>query len=243
MNRRQFGGGLASLGVVAAGLSQVQIPTKVDSAHIGYFNASVEKLYAKDQNVGGGALARDGLRLYYRARKMLDEADYSEAAGRQLMSAAGELAVCVGWLAYDASDQTLSRDLYSQARLMADQSGDHGLAIQAMEKMPLQSVNLSQKSGLRGSAREAVRLSERATELARHDPSPQLHALLAAREAIAHAADGDRQGFSVAITRARREVDRGFADGAPAWLRFVTRSEITGHEAKGRSYLRAPAKS
>src|SRR5918912_736416 len=121
MNRRQFGGGLVSLGV-AAGLRQVQIPAKVDSAHIRYFNASVEKLYAKDQSVGGGALARDGLRLYHRACKMLDEADYSEAAGRQLMSAAGELAVCVGWLAYDASDQALSRDLYSQARLLADQS-------------------------------------------------------------------------------------------------------------------------
>ncbi|MDQ2881144.1 MAG: hypothetical protein M3Y48_07825 [Actinomycetota bacterium] len=237
MNRRQFSGGLVSLGVVATGLSQVQIPTKVDSAHIRYFNASVEKLYAKDQSVGGGALARDGLRLYYRARKMLDEADYSEVVGRQLMSAAGELAVCVGWLAYDASDQTLSRAIYSQARLLADQSGDHGLAIRAMEKMSLQSVNHSHKSGLCGSAREAVRLSRRATELARHDPSPQLHALLAAREAIALAAAGDGQGFSVAITRAWREVDRGFADGVPAWLRFVTRSEITVHEAKGRSYL------
>lgn len=236
MNRRQFSGGLVGL-AVAAGLSQVQVPAKVDSAHICYFNASVEKLYAKDQSVGGGALARDGLRLYSRARKMLDEADYSEASGLQLMSAAGELAVCVGWLAYDASDHALSRALYSQARLLADQSGDQGLAIRAMEKMSLQSVNLSHKSGLRGSAREAVRLSRRAAELARHDPSPRLHALLAAREAIAHAAAGDSHGFSVAITRAWREVDRGFADDAPAWLRFVTSSEITVHEAKGRSFL------
>jgi len=236
MNRRQFGGGLVGL-AVAAGLSQVQVTAKADSAHIHYFNASVEKLYAKDQSVGGGALARDGLRLYHRARKMLDQADYSEAVGRQLMSAAGELAVCVGWLAYDANDHDLSRDLYFQARLLADQSGDYGLAIRAMEKMSLQSVKLSQKNGLRGSAREAVRLSRRAAELARHDPSPQLHALLAAREAIAHAAAGNSQEFSVAITRAWREVDRGYADGAPAWLRFVTSSEITVHEAMGRAYL------
>ena len=81
-----------------------------------------------------------------------------------------------------------------------------------------------------------MRLSERATELARHDPSPQLHALLASREAGSHAAVGDRQGFTVAIGRAWREVDRGFADEGPVWLRFVNSSEIAAREATGRSY-------
>lgn len=99
------------------------------------------------------------------------------------------------------------------------------------------SLSTSQRSGLSGGAREAVRLSMRAAELARHDSSPQLHALLAAREAIAHAAVGDSQGFRGSISRAWREVDRGFTDDAPAWLRFVTSSEITVHEAKGHLYL------
>jgi GNAT superfamily N-acetyltransferase len=91
---------------------------------------------------------------------MLDEADYNEETGRQLMTAAGELAVCVGWLAYDADDQGLSRELYSEARLLADQSGDDGLATCAMEKMSLQSARFAQEGGPPGSAREAVRLSE-----------------------------------------------------------------------------------
>lgn len=236
MNRRQFSGGLVGL-AATAGLSQVQVPAKVDSAHVRYLHSTVEKLYTKDQSVGGGALARDGLRSYHRARRMLDEADYSEATGRQLMSAAGELAVCVGWLAYDANDQNLSRELYAEARLLADQSGDDGLAIRAMEKMSLQSAYLASKGDTPGSAREAVRLSERAAELARHDPSPQLHALLASREAVAHAAVGDSQGFTVAIARAWREVDRGFADGGPVWLRFVNSSEIATAEARGRLQL------
>ncbi len=80
-------------------------------------------------------------------------------------------------------------------------------------------------------------LSERTAELARHDPSPQLHALLASREAIAHAAVGDSQGFAVAIARAWREVDRGFADDGPVLLRFVNSSEIAAQEARGRLYL------
>jgi hypothetical protein len=68
--------------------------------HVRYLRSSVEKLWTKQRVVGGGALARDGLYLYQRARRMLDEADYNEATGHQLISAAGELAVCVGWLAY-----------------------------------------------------------------------------------------------------------------------------------------------
>lgn len=236
VNRRRFSGGLVGL-AATAGLSHMQVPTKVDSAHVQYFNSSVEKLWTKDQSVGGGALARDGLRLYHRARRMLDEADYNEATGRQLMSAAGELAVCVGWLAHDADNQGLARQLYSEARLLADQSGDDGLAIRAMEKMSLQSVYVAQNGGFPGGAREAVRLSERAVELARRDPSPQLHALLASREAVSYAAVGDRQMFTVAIARAWREVDRGFADDGPVWLRFVNSSEITAREATSRLYL------
>jgi len=235
MNRRRFGGGLVGL-AATAGLGQMQVPGKVDSAHVRYLRSSVEKLWTKDQIVGGGALARDGLRLYRRARRMLDEADYSEATGWQLMSAAGELAVCVGWLAYDADGQTLARGLYSEARLLADQSGDDGLAIRAMQQMSLQSVHLARK-GNPGSAREAVRLSERVAELARRDPSPQLHALLASREAIAHAVAGDTPGFTAAIARAWREADRGFVDDGPVWLRFVNSSEIATAEACGRLYL------
>jgi hypothetical protein len=180
------------------------------------------------------------MRLYHRARRMLDEADYSEPVARQLMSAVGELAVCVGWLAYDANDQMLARQLYSEALLVASQSGDDGLAIRAMEKMSLQSACVVQEDGRSGSAREAVRLSERARELTRHDPNPQLHALLASRAAIAHAAAGDRRGFSTAISHAWREVDRGFAKDAPAWLRFVNSSEIEVQEARGRLFLGEP---
>lgn len=240
INRRQFGTGLSGL-AAAAGLGQIRVPAKVDSVHVRYLHASVDKLYTKDQNIGGGALTRDALRLYRRAHRMLDEADYSEATGRQLMSAAGELAVCVGWLAYDVGNQRLARLLYSQARLLADQSGDDGLAIRAMEKMSLQSAHVAQRNGRSGSAREAVRLSERATELARRDPSPRLHALLASREAIAHATAQDRQGFSVAIARAWRGIDRDLPNDGPAWLRFVNRSEIAVQEARGRLFLGDPA--
>jgi hypothetical protein len=86
-------------------------------------------------------------------------------------------------------------------------------------------------------ARQAVWLAERASHLARRDPSPRLHALIAAREAIARARLGDGEGFRNAIARSRRELDRSLGDGDPAWLGFVRPAEITVHEAKGLAYL------
>jgi predicted NACHT family NTPase len=128
--------------------------------------------------------------------------------------------------------------LHSEAFLLAGQVGDAALAVRAIEKMSLQSTQLASKRSHRGFAREAVRLSARAVELARYDASPRLHALLAGREAIAHAATGDSHGFDAAIIRAKREIDRtGSAEDEAIWLRFATASEITVHEAKGRSYL------
>lgn len=240
LSRRELGGTLIGI-AAAAGLSQVEIPTRIGSAHMRYFHASVERLYAEDQRVGGGVLARDGLRLYHRARRMLDEADYSEETARQLMRAAGELAVCVGWLSYDAHDQVLARALYSEARLLADQSGDYGLAVHAMGNNVLQLVDAALAGSYPGRAREAILLSRRAVELARPDPSSQLHALLAAREALAHAAVGDGNGFNAAMTRAWREMDREPTNddrpGRPGWLGFVNRSEIAVHEARGRLCL------
>ena len=62
----------------------------------------------------------------------------------------------------------------------------------------------------------------------------RLHALIALRHASAASLLGDKAAFQAAITRARRELDRGPRDGdPPEWLRFVDETEITGVEARG----------
>lgn len=88
MSRRQVSSGLVGL-VTAASLRQIRIPSKVDSVHVRYLHLSAEKLWAKDQSVGGGALTRDGLRLYRRACRMLDEADYGEEVRDSLSRSPG----------------------------------------------------------------------------------------------------------------------------------------------------------
>jgi hypothetical protein len=204
----------------------------------------VDGLYEQDQRVGGAPLADAALAQYYDARQMLDQADYTEHVGRDLMSIAGELAVCVGWLTYDAGDQRKARELYAEAFLLADQGGDTRLVIQAVEKMTLQAAYIAHRGRHRGAAREAVRLGGRGLDLARTEPSSRLHALLGGRQALAAAAIGDAPEFRASITRAWREMDRAEpAESAETWLRFVNPGEITVHEAKGYRYLGQPEKA
>src|SRR5262249_51610845 len=79
--------------------------------------------------------------------------------------------------------------------------------------------------------------NERATDAARYEPSPALHALIALRQSLAHAQLGDNAAFRSSITTARRELDRGPHESDPAWAKFVSHSEITGYEAMARAQL------
>ncbi|MFF5265424.1 hypothetical protein ACFY4C_41630 [Actinomadura viridis] len=98
--------------------------------------------------------------------------------------------------------------------------------------MALQSTTLSRRSGQQGPAREAVRLLTRAADIAKHEPSPKLHALISMRTGVAAGLLGDHLTARRAITDARRELDRGDHPADRPWFAFVTDSEITGHEAR-----------
>lgn len=52
---------------------------------------------------------------------------------------------------------------------------------------------------------------------------------------------GDCAGFRVAICRAWREMDTEYSEELPSWLKFVNRSEIAVHEARGHWYLGDPS--
>jgi transcriptional regulator with XRE-family HTH domain len=241
MERRTFTTGLLAAIGFGAGLDRVQVPERVDLAHVRFLQAGADRLRQRDQQIGGATLVRDGLRQYHRTRRMLEESDFTEPVGRALVSASGQLAYRVGWLAYDAGDQRLARDLYAQALLLAQEADDAMLTIMAMQGMTLQSVFLARRDERPGIARQAIRTAVRASELARHERTPRLHALLAAREAIAYAAIGDERGYRSAITRAYRELDGGLSTDDPTWLEFVIPAELRVAEAKGRIYLGDPA--
>lgn len=239
VERRDFN--TMAAGLLASALVQhVTVPDRVDPAHIRYLRATIDRIAARDQSMGGGAVLTQALRQFSRARRMLDESDYTEAVGRQLLIATGDLGIICGWVAYDHGDQQLARRLYSEAQLLANSSGDTELQTHVLLNMAMQSTHLASlatdSAGARGFAREGLRLAEQASDIARHEASPRLHALVALRQAASYAQLGDGPAFRTAITLARRELDRGPHPTDPVWAAFVTPSEIT--HALSWGYLR-----
>src|SRR5262245_61741606 len=72
----------------------------------------------------GGAVLPEALRYFERARRMLDESDYTEAVGRELLIVTADLGIESAWFAHDADNQPLARRLYEEAALLAESGGD-----------------------------------------------------------------------------------------------------------------------
>jgi hypothetical protein len=236
VNRRSFNTLTASLAAGAV-LPPIRVPSRVDEAHVRYLGASLERLRRREQSHGGGAIVREAVRLFSQARALLDESDYSERIGRQLLAVAAEIGNAAGWAAYDQADQALARQLYGEACVLVDGSGATEVAVHLYTNRAQQSTELALGTGRHGLAREALRFADRAAAAARHEPSPKLHALIALRQARAHAVLGDKHGFRGAIITARRELDRGPHPADPQWSSYVTDSQISYSEAFGSDAL------
>jgi len=236
VDRRGFGS-LVAGALTAATLPGVTVPAKVTASHVRYLRTCADSLWKRDQAVGGAALLRQSLRQWQHARRMLDESSYSEAVGGQLLGVAGDLAVCAGWLAFDAAYVPLARRMYSEALLLAGGASIPGLTAQVLAQSSMLSTYVARSGGANGLAREGLRLADQAASAAEHEHMPRLHALIALRRATAASLLGDEPGFRSAISRARRDLDHGVGADDPAWIQFVGEAEITGHEVRGQANL------
>jgi hypothetical protein len=237
VDRRQFGLGLTVFGtaVAAAATSPVTASAAtsmtVGDDHVAYLNRITDSLFEHDGQFGSGGLAETALRQCAGARELLERATYDQATGIELARATGNLVDCAGWLAFDSGDQRTARECFTEALILAERSGDSYLWSNVMDDLRHQAWRV-------GNMREGLQLSLRISDAIRTVPSTRLHALHAARLAVAYAAVGDRHETESAITRALREVDRGLDDpDDPIWLHFVTPAEIQSITAQARTYL------
>jgi Helix-turn-helix len=242
LSRRGLGGLAAAAGLSAV-LPPVSAPRRVTGSHVRYWRACADALYVRDRSVGGTVLLSSALQQWRRVRLAVRE-DGAGEAGRQLLAAAGELALCTGWVALDGGRLPLARLLYEEGRELADGAGDPVLAVHVLTSQSMLHAELARTGPGREPARQALRLAFQAQEEGRYIPVPRLHALIALRHASAASLLGDKAAFQGAITQARRELDRGPRDGEPPeWLRFVDHAEITGVESCGWLNLGDPARS
>jgi hypothetical protein len=239
VDRRKFS--MMAAGFAAAAV--LPIPNQVDRGHLRYLQAALARLRTQDDTVGGGAVLPQALRHFAHARRMLDESDYSTTVGRELLVVAADLGIESAWFAHDADEQTLARQLYGEAALLAQSADDSAQRVQLYTNMAQRYSYMARHTGHRGLSRQALQLTTRAVDAARHEPSPALHAFVSLRQAIAHAQLGDEVAFRGAITTARRELDCGPHETDPPWTRTVSHSEITVFEAIGKEDLGTPAQA
>jgi transcriptional regulator with XRE-family HTH domain len=199
----------------------------------------VDRFVSQDQQQGADTLVDAAKHVYARARAVLETHDFDERSGVAFARATGCMAVRLGWLAYDSDNHELAHHCYHDALAWAAQCGDDGLTVHACLTMALQAVRLSSPEN--PSARHALRLVARAKDLTHRLPPGRIHALAAAREAMAYAALGERSGFARSMSTAWREMDwaaeREPIEECPTWLQFVSHAEIRFHEAMGYDHL------
>jgi hypothetical protein len=242
LSRRGFGG-LAAAASLSAALPPTTAPRRVTSSHIRYWQACTDTLYTRDRSVGGTVLLPLAIQQWRRARLAVRDPSGGETAGH-LLAAAGELALCTGWIALDSGQLPLARPLYAEARELAAGSGDTVLGVHVLTNQSMLHAELARTGPSREPARQALRLAFQAQDEGRYLTVPRLHALIALRHASAASLLGDKAAFQAAITQARSELDRSPQDSKPPeWLRFVDHAEITGVEARGWLNLGDPARS
>ncbi|MBO0883443.1 MAG: hypothetical protein J2P17_24525, partial [Mycobacterium sp.] len=190
-----------------------------------------DRLWTRDNDFGSSGLANTARQQFTLVKTVLDHADYDQHIGRELAAVAGNLGLVSGWFAFDNGDHNTAAACYREAFVLAERGGDDSLVCDVLDA-------LRQQAWTAGNMRTALQLSLRASERARHDPSARSQAQLAAREAVAHAAVGDRRECDRALAAAWRQVDRGLDDpNDPIRLHYITPDEIATTEAHAHSYL------
>ncbi len=234
VDRRGFGG-LAAGAAVAAMLPEIPIPARVNASHIRYLEACESTLIRQDRQVGGAVVLRSGLRVWQRARRMLDESSSTDTIKSQLRWATADLALSVGHFARNSGNVALARQLYSEAQTLAGRAGDTVLRVHALKEMSYLSYDMAVAGHGVKHARDALLLANQAADVARRYPMPRLHAAVAHLHANATSQLGDAVAFRSAVTRMRRELDRGPGASDPAWIQYVGNALVTVYEARSRA--------
>jgi len=158
-----------------------------------------------------------------------------------LHSIAAELARLTGWTYFDARQYHQARVYFTEALGLAKAVDDRQFMANVLACMSLQAT-YQEKPG------DALALVTAAQDQARSAPgtTPRVLAMLAMREAFAHAAMGDRGGTHTAISEAHSHFSRISADDPdPAWVAYFDEPKLlvdTGiaHGRLGEATLAEP---
>lgn len=160
--------------------------------------------------------------------QLIRDGTYPPESGVRLHLILAELAQLGGWLACDQGQVGLGQRLLLAGLHAAHTAGDRALGANIISC-------LSYQSTWSGAHRDALRLIKAASHGARELGPGRIHALLATREARAHAQLNDPEACSRALDTAAAAIEVAESRSEPRWTYWVTPAVLAADA--GRAWL------
>lgn len=227
VRRRDLLSGAVVLSAAALLPQAVAAPAgRIGAAEVAQCWASLNRLYELDDHEGGGGVYRLAEGMAIRLQDALRRASFSPAVGRELEAVTATAMEHAGWTAYDAGWDDKARHWWLETCHLAELVGVRDARVTALASMTLQASRIPARG------RETLALAEATRMAAGTQAAPVLLSLIAAREAIGHAHDGDRSAAVAAVAEARRQLDHGRRGDEPLWLAFWGPADLSSHETR-----------
>jgi transcriptional regulator with XRE-family HTH domain len=183
-----------------------------------------EQLKNIDNTHGGGAALPMTMGYLRHETPLLNGLRPADPTDRALIDVFALFWLGAGWMAYDAAEQQLATENFTQALRLAHAAGDRLLGGRVLAAMSHQAVYL-------GQVRQAIDYAQAARTATRIVSTPRTVAMLAAMEACAHAAAGDAPACRKALDEAAQAVTEIRAQPEPEGLDF-DEGGYWGHAAR-----------
>ncbi|WP_413804245.1 helix-turn-helix domain-containing protein [Streptomyces sp. OE57] len=182
--------------------------------------ASIQDYWRRDDEHGGTAL-RPAVTGQLRYVLGLVEESRDGALRRGLQAVAAELARMAGWTHFDAREYSQARSYFTQALRLSREIDDRAFVANVLACLSLQATYEDKPA-------DALALVTAAQDSVRGRGTPRVMAMLAMREAFAHATLRDRTSTHAAIGEAHRQFAlTSGADDDPSWVVYFDETKLT----------------
>ncbi|MFR9727284.1 hypothetical protein ACL02R_28565 [Streptomyces sp. MS19] len=151
--------------------------------------------------------------------EVLTNASYSSETGRRLMALAAELGRMAGWASFDAGLHSAAQRYWTAALHAAHTAQEQALGSNILKSMSLQCYDFEDPQ-------QALLLAHCAYEGANAQSTPRTKAMLALREARAHAALGNAPACERLLSEAETVISRSSTELDPAWIAYFDDAEM-----------------
>ncbi|MGW8557767.1 hypothetical protein [Streptomyces tubercidicus] len=201
---------------------------EIPGVAIEMLTARIQQLRQLDDSGSSGLVLDWALQDLQWAERLAAKYAYDASTGRQLHRILAELGQLTAWLTADQGMDELSNSRFLAALDAARAAGDRPLAAYIISCM-------SYRAGWAGRAEEALRLIRIARKGSAQEDMGIGRALLATREARAHAGLGDEAACQRALDEAAELSREGKPSAGPPWAYWLTPAVMVADA--GRAWL------